>query len=211
MLAGGAGDAPGFLADLYLRGESLATIIDTTVRGAMASIGEIWRREPWGIFLEHRATDLCVQALHRLRALVPAPPPGALRMLGGAAPGDPYVLPSLAVSVALADAGVHATNLGADVPLATLADAAEREAVSLVWLSASVSADSTRLVRDLNAMVERLARRGIITVVGGRLGSSLAMAPSPSLHRATTLGELVAFVRGLTRARRPVRRQAPCR
>lgn len=205
LLAGAAGEAQGLLVERYLRGDSIASIVDSHVREAFATIGELWRHDESGIFLEHRATDLCVQALHGLRSLVAPPSPGALRALGGAAPGDPYVLPSLAVATALADVGLHASNLGPDVPLATLARAIEQEGVSIAWLSVSVANDPARLARDLNDLARRLGRRGVTIVVGGRAATGLPLVPSPSLHVVATLGELVAFVLGMGRGQRPGR------
>jgi len=88
QLKGDAQAARATLMELYLAGRSLAWICDGPLQQAMARIGEIWRHDPRGIYLEHRATDICLQSLRLLRSLIP--PAG-----GEHGPGGPYADRSL--------------------------------------------------------------------------------------------------------------------
>ena len=63
----------------------------------MAAEGALWKHKEAGIFQEHRATDISIQALSRLRQVLPRPTKGP-RAVGCAPSGDPYILPSLAVA-----------------------------------------------------------------------------------------------------------------
>jgi excisionase family DNA binding protein len=101
LLAGAGPEVRDLLQGLYLRGRSIAAIIDGPLRTAMRRVGERWRHDPEGVLMEHRATDICAQWLHQLRARLPVDADAPVSV-GGAPPGDPYVLPSLAVAAALA-------------------------------------------------------------------------------------------------------------
>lgn len=58
------------LVDLYLSGQSIAAIVDGPLRSAMTRLGEIWKHDDRGIFIEHRATDIIIQCLNLLRSLI---------------------------------------------------------------------------------------------------------------------------------------------
>lgn len=111
--------AGALLESLYLAGENLAAILDGPLRTALERVGKIWRHGRSGIFLEHRAIQICVHALSQPSLLVPAldnAPVG----FGGAVAGDPYLLPSMAAALVLTGEGFNAVNLGADVPVTTV-------------------------------------------------------------------------------------------
>jgi excisionase family DNA binding protein len=67
---GAEAEARGFILTLYLEGRSIAEIIDGPFCSAMERIGELWTSEPSGIFWEHRATQIAIQALGRLRSIL---------------------------------------------------------------------------------------------------------------------------------------------
>ncbi len=202
FLRDGAGaEARGLVLSMYLEGGSVAEIVDGPLRQAMDRLGELWHdRGDEGIFWEHRATDLCIQCLNQLRAIVPLEP-GAPTALGGAPGGDPYLLPSLAAATVLESLGYEATNLGPDTPLATLSAACDQERPDLVWLSVSVVREPGRLERDIRSLLERLSARGASLVVGGSQGSSLELRSHGSLLVGRSMAELEAFVKGLASSR----------
>src|SRR3569623_3365929 len=63
LLEGAAVGARGWLLSHYLAGRTIAELCDGPVRAAMHRIGELWAHDAEGIFIEHRATDACIQAL----------------------------------------------------------------------------------------------------------------------------------------------------
>jgi methanogenic corrinoid protein MtbC1 len=174
----------------------VAEIADGPIQGAMAKIGELWQHSDAGIFHEHRATDIVVQAVQQLRAMVHPPEDGPVAV-GGAPPGDPYLLPTLLSATALAAEGFQAINIGADTPIGTLRIAAEEHRASLIWLSVSHIVDGEGLARDTARLVDSLSAMGAKLVVGGRCCGDFALKPDESLYVGRSMAELLAFANGM--------------
>lgn len=199
----GSGDhARGLLVDLYLKGKSVAWLCDEPLRYAMNKIGELWHDDPNGVYLEHRALDICVQSLSYLRVLLGRPnadDEGSRPIaLGGAPPRDPYVLGSLASSCVAAEAGYHDINLGADLPLDSLVNAAREHHARLVWLSCS-SSDATPSPKQIDRLGEELADAGARLVVGGQ-ASPRGEGTSENVRVCGNMAEFSAFASGLLSA-----------
>lgn len=195
LVRGAAAHARGLLLNLYLSGQSVAAIVDGPVRSALERIGALWRHGPEGIFCEHRATDVCFQAVQQLRLLLPVAP-GAPVALGGATEGDPYLLPSLAASTVLAGEGFDAVNLGPDTPFEAFERAVARLAPRLVWISVSAAAQPEATGGGITRLAKQLAKGGAQVVVGGRAVPGLRLPVLPNLQIGSSLGELAAFARG---------------
>jgi len=195
LVEGRADVVRGIVLSRFLDGEPPATICDGPVASAMHAIGELWRNDPAGIAVEHRATELCLQALGLVRSLVPAATAGAPAAVGCAPAGDPYLLPTFMSAFVLEADGWRATNFGPDFPLERLAEAAEAECASLAWVSVTSESAGADLVREIRELAERLARSGIRLIAGGRaLPRSLEVPGAPySLGR--TMRDLVASAR----------------
>jgi len=191
----------GYLLSRFLEGQSVAELCDGPVTHGLYEIGELWRHNLGGIVVEHRATDICIEALNHLRAMLPPPEPDAPVAIGGAGPDDPYILPSLMASLVLMSLGWRAVNLGANTPLDALALAAEETGAQLVWLSLSVIPDNPenqastrhaethhRLERQIRTLVDRLATLPARLVLGGR--------GAPAVFRADAL-KPVTLARGM--------------
>lgn len=201
LKSGAAAEARGLILSSFLEGCSVAEIVDGPLGSAMEKIGELWVSSPSGIFWEHRATEIAIQAVSRLR-LLQTPREEAPLAVGGAPPGDRYILPSLAAATVLEGEGLHATNLGPETPIATLALAAEDLNARLVWLSVSVVADREKLRRELRGLVPQLAGREAVLVVGGSEASKLAFPKSDSVYFGRSMAELEALVQGMRLAPR---------
>lgn len=205
MLVEGQGDeARGLILDLYLKGKTVAWLCDGPIRHAMSKIGEIWSHDSKGIYIEHRAIDLCVHALTQIRLLVaqpelenalPGEQPARPVALGGAPPNDPYVLGSLMSSCVCAEAGYADINLGANIPLDSLLDAVEKYQPKLVWLSCT---DVAQLPspKAIDQFADRLEPHGAKLIVGGQArprGSGM----SENIHVCGSMAELSAYANGL--------------
>lgn len=197
LAEGSEAGARGFLASLFLSGWSPAQIIDGPLTEAMTRIGELWKNDSSAIYVEHRATDIVVQALSKLRSLVPIPAADALRAVGGAPSGDPYIIPSLAASIVLASLGLRATNLGPETPVETLRHAVDELAPQILWVSASVAPDPAKLREQIVELADAAGLRDCSVIVGGRIAQSLALPPRPNLYAGRSMAELEAFARGL--------------
>jgi excisionase family DNA binding protein len=197
LLHGDRDRAFGLLQSAFLAGRPLAWIFDGPVRSAMHRIGEIWQHRRDGIAVEHRATDLCIQAAMQLRLSLPAEDAMAPVAVGGAPSGDPYLLPSLMAAAVLQETGLRAINLGPDTPLASLEQAAWQHDAAVVWLSLSAGEAAEAVRRDLPRLAGPLAERGVELIVGGREIERLAGLRQANVALAHRMAELAAFARGL--------------
>ena len=195
LAAGNLPEVRGLLVGMYLRGQALATICDGPILAAMTRLGELWRHDSAGVFIEHRATDLIVQAVTQLRALI-EPPREGHRAVGGAPAGDPYLLPSMLAATVLASEGVRAVNLGPDTPIGSLRHAVAHHQPRLVWVSVS-SPPPPGLGAELGRFARELADTGATLLIGGRHRADVAAAARGATV-VTTMAELAAFARGLS-------------
>ena len=199
-------EARGLFMSAYLEGRGIADLAQDLVQPALEHIGEIWKHGAEGIFIEHRATDICIQAVSQLR-LMQETSPEAPVAVGGAPSGDVYILPSLLSAAVLAGEGFRAINLGADSPADALVLAAREYNASLGWLSVSVHQDP----RELDALVREIAQGleslDAMLIVGGRVLEEFELPTLPNVHYAEFMTELVALARGL-KSRRGARELA---
>lgn len=198
LLEGNAEEVRGLIFGLYIVGHAAAAIIDGPIRAAMSRIGEIWGERSEGIFLEHRASDLCAQALHQLRAWMKVED-DAVVAVGGAIEGDPYQLPTLSVALVLCDLGVEAVNLGPDCPYETLIDGARAHRARMVWLSVTSLHSPGQIVPAISDLAGRLEREGAALIVGGQGLQERSVSRVPNLHHLADLSHLRTLVAELTR------------
>ena len=161
----------GWILARYLGGASIAELCDGPIRAAMHDLGELWRHQPEGIFIEHRATDLCLQALAHVRGTVD-PPADAPIALGCGPEDDPYLLPSFMAATVAASAGLRAVNLGPDTPVSALDHAVAHHRPALVWISATAPlapAQARAIARYLATLP-----RATVAVVGGQHRAAIA-------------------------------------
>ena len=189
LVEGKERQARGLILSLYLNGQSVVEIADGPIRTAMERIGELWMHDATGVSIEHHAVDICIQAVNRLRQVIVQNDAGPFA-IGGAAPGDPYLLPSLLVAVALASEGWRVVNLGPDTPFDSFVVAADRYKPQLVWLSASSVHDDVEMSFGVERIAHALADRGITLVVGGR-GLDRLSIPDGLVQRGESLADLM--------------------
>ncbi len=196
--------AKGIIAGAYLDGQPLPAIFDGPVRHALAKIGELWQHSNDGIFIEHRAIDICVQALSELRSIMPTPDDDAPKAMGAAPPGDPYMIPSIMAAMVVREAGFNTVNLGPDTPLDVLGAAAERAASQLVWLSVTAPTDPRMFQHAITRLGERLAALDATLLVGGRQFDTDSLILPPNVQQVGSMGELSAYAKGLRTAHQRV-------
>jgi MerR family transcriptional regulator, light-induced transcriptional regulator len=199
LRAGAAEQARGLILSLYLAGQSVAAIADGPIRLALQRLGEMWKHDSAGIFLEHRATEICVQAVQHLRLLVEERD-GDLVAVGGAPGRDPYLLPTLLAAIALKSEGVQAVNLGPNTPLEALHEAVLQHRPALVWLSVSHLEEPRKLEKELSRFAGSLADAGVMFVLGGQALHKLHVVRGENIHIGQSMAELAAFAKGLRAA-----------
>ncbi len=182
--------AEGMLLAAYLNGASLPALFDGPVREAVHHLGTLWHDGDVGIVFEHRAVDLLVRAVNRIRALQPVPAADAPVAVGGAVAGDPYLLPSLMAAAVLAERGFRVTNLGPDTPHSGLTEACRRLDPDLLWLSVSVSTEN--LGATLRALAAAITPK--LLALGGRGLEPTDLPGIEGVHVLQTMDELDLFV-----------------
>lgn len=204
LIEGMAAEVRGLILSLYLGGESVASICDGPLRSAMSQIGSLWEHSADGIFREHRATDICLQALLQMRTILDnASDNDSSRPIavGGAPAGDVYLIPSLSVAITLAQESYQAMNLGPNTPADTFKLAIQHYQPKLVWLSISDVPEPENLVHEWTPLIQMLAEKQIPLIVGGRMKGELPLPDSPYVFSSGSLSELEALVRGLVALR----------
>jgi MerR family transcriptional regulator, light-induced transcriptional regulator len=188
LLEGDVEGARGFLLARYLAGASIAELADGPIKDAMHALGELWRHEDAGIFIEHRGTDACIQAIAYLRSMIAAP--GSAPLALGAGPeDDPYIIPPFLAAMVTTVAGLRSINLGPDTPLSALQEATQHYRPRMIWLSASTPVNPAR-ARAISRWLGSLADTTV--VVGGRHGEQLASSQS-GIRYLPTMAELGAL------------------
>jgi MerR family transcriptional regulator, light-induced transcriptional regulator len=190
-----AGDGPAVRRSLtaaYSDGRSVAALVDDVIAPAFERLGKLWNHGEEGIFVEHRALALCIEALHQVRLLIPDRNGRTPVIVGGAPSGDPYVMPSLAASIALRDAGLLTVHLGADSPVSAFRNAVDHHRPRLIW----VSMTSHQRVGELQRFVDALALEvALPIVIGGQAAAALPLDQPANVALRSTMRELVDYAR----------------
>jgi excisionase family DNA binding protein len=193
--AGRAADALLILQSCYLAGWSVSAIADGPIREVLSRVGQLWQHAEWGIIVEHRATDICLQGLNMLRTFLPPRRGGAPVALGGAGGEDPYILPSLVAAVALADCGFNEINLGPLTPGRVLANAIAHYSPAIVWFSLSKAPKAEEVLAELALIRDAAEKAGAEVVAGGRAFAELPPIQMPGVHIAHSMAEIEALAR----------------
>jgi excisionase family DNA binding protein len=194
---GHADPARGVLLSMFLNGKTVAQIVDGPLRHAMERLGDLWKTDECAIFWEHRATEIAISAISRLRMLIPPRPDSAPTAVGGAPSGDPYILPTLCAAAVLESQGFNAVNLGGDTPVPSMLLAAQALRARLIWISVSVIAEPQRLQQQIDDLARELAEPAVPIIVGGGQAQSLTLPDSTLCHLGSSMRELEAMVKGL--------------
>ncbi len=202
LVEGDAVSARAWLLGRYLGGETVAALCDGPVREAMHQIGELWQHDEEGIFIEHRATDTCIQALAELRTTF-EPPPNAPFAIGAAPEDDPYLLPAFMAAMTCAAAGMRSINLGPDTPVSALVRAVARYKPALVWVSASVAMPAEQALALEQFLLDQQAPT--VALVGGRHGHAIS---GGGVRWVASMTELADFASKILRQNAGISRAA---
>jgi excisionase family DNA binding protein len=187
------GRARNVLISAFLDGQSIASLCDGPIRYAITRIGDLWEHEDHGIIVEHRATDTVLQTLNVLRMVLPTPAATAPGALGGAPPGDPYIMPSLMAATVLAEVGFRDLNLGPETPSAILTRAIRHYRPRVVWLAVSTPLSAERLHGKITDLSESLAEIDGHLILGGRGLDISGLADRPNVRVCQSMTELACF------------------
>jgi len=200
LYAGRGIEARGLLLYLYLTGQSVADIADGVIRPTLERLGELWRTDDAGIFIEHRSMDVIAQAVRQLRAIA-EPESYEDVALGGAPSGDPYILPTLLAATTLEGEGIQGVNLGPDLPFDALYAGIRRHQPALVWMSVTAVRDARAIEGGIATIAEAAAACGALFVLGGQALRQVRVPAHPCIRVGERMADLVKIAQGLRRSR----------
>ncbi|MEM6366523.1 MAG: helix-turn-helix domain-containing protein [Planctomycetota bacterium] len=148
-------------------GWNRAEVAEDLIADAMRGLGEAWDCGDLEVYQERRSCNICTRVIYNLRESLPPMAEDAPVAIGAAPESDPYQLPSALVELALRECGWNAINLGNDLPLSSLIQAAKDYQPRLVWLSVTSVDDPSRFVREQNKLADTLGDE-VSMIVGGR-------------------------------------------
>lgn len=180
-------------------------LADELVRPAMERIGHDWDAGVLDIYQEHRASRIVESCLMEVIGKLASPvPAGDMPLALGASPeGDHYTLSGLICELALREMGWEVTNLGPNLPLASLAEAVRAYRPRLVWLSVNHLADRERFVREYQAFHATTSETGVAVYLGGPALDSPLRAKLSAAGFGERIAHLAEFARGLCPTDRP--------
>ena len=187
----------GLLTRMYINGVSVADICDGPLRHAMCEIGSLWPADKKSILIEHRATNICIDALNRLRANFARPRKSTVVAVGGAPEHDPYSLPSLMVTTVLTDVGFKAVNLGPNTPLDVISQSVEERNTKLAWISFTAPLAQNKIDAQLEKAAKHLRRRKVHLVIGGQAATKYKLPSNRYLHTFPSLSEMAGFAKSV--------------
>lgn len=199
LLEGESLKARGLLLNLFLTGHTLPMICDGPMSSAMRRIGTLYEDREEGTFLEHRATDICSQAIQQIRIMLEPdeseenPRPTAV---GGCPAGDYGALGSAMAAATLSEAGFETIHLGANTPIVSYLNAIETHRPRVVFLACTHSGfmPSRHDLEQLSSAASH--HRGCI-VLGGHATEIATPHTSHNIYHQRSMSELAAFAEGL--------------
>lgn len=198
LIKGEARTARDLIVGRYISGRPMTEIFDGPLRNVLYRMGELWKHDRQGIAVEHRAVDICIQAINQIRQSLPAPAVHAPMAIGGAPEGDPYLIPAMLVATVLTNVGFRVNNLGPNAPMDLFLELASETDASIVYLSMSGRDISQDTADETALLAERLKREtSAKLVVGGQRLNQLKIPSHPNLIACDTTAELAAFAKGL--------------
>ena len=187
-----------FLISRYLSGQALSSLFDGPLLVAIQRVGDLWQHDERAILIEHRATEICIEAVGMLRRLLPPVKEVSPLALGGAPQGDPYQLPAMMAGAVLFESGFRDVNFGANTPVELLGKEAIDRGARLVWLSISTPCEPKPLKASLNKLVADLTRHKIHLIVGGRHHQDYFPKKMRNLTSVQSMTELAALAAEMT-------------
>jgi excisionase family DNA binding protein len=195
LVAGRMQEAKESILSTFASGASVPAIWDGPVSYALRQIGRLWSERDDGVFIEHRATAICIEAILSVGELLPRPAFSAPVAVGCGPEHDPYIIPNLMAATVLRELGYDAINLGPNTPVTSLETAIRVHSPELVWiaLNGRLGRVETDTLAELFGM---LVDVDVSVVIGGRSAARLESIPEHVNH-LRSMTELRTFTRSL--------------
>ncbi len=159
-------EARKILFEMFIGGNSIATIGDRIIGPAFAEIGRRWECGELEVYRERRACELTVQLLAELKPLLPVGNESSPLAIGGAPGRESYTLPTMLIEMLFREAGWRAQSLGTLLPFSTLSAAVREQRPRLFWLSVSIIEDETTFLQQYEQFSSSVSPETFVAVGG---------------------------------------------
>ncbi len=200
LLSGNTAQVRRVVTAAFLSGTDAASLFDGPITDALARVGEIWKTDQRGVFMEHGATAAFIEVIGQLVALMGVPGEDAPLAIGGAPAGDQHIIPSQMVAAVMAEAGWRSMNMGPNTPIHAILDACEMHQPDLVWIAIK-SRISSRDLEELFQLCISLDEQGIEVVVGGREVERTHADWPENVNLVLTMTDLLSMARHMMESR----------
>ncbi len=161
-------EAKTLIHSLYRGGWDAVALGDDLIRPVMERIGHGWMVGSLDVYQEHEATQIVTAALRDLVDRAGQDKGNGPLAIGANIEGDPYVLAGLLGELVLREQGWSVRNLGCNLPLRSLAQAAVHLRPRLIFISVGYLKDEDQFVREYQAFFARAAAVGASVILGGQ-------------------------------------------
>jgi excisionase family DNA binding protein len=176
-------------------------LADRLISPVMERIGHGWMVGSLDVYQEHLASSIVAAAIQErideLEIEKPAEAPRQ-RALGATTEGDFYILPGLLAELILREQGWDARNLGTNLPLRSLANAARELQPRLIFISINYLKDEDRFIREYFAFYQAIANLDAAVILGGRALRPELRAQLPYTAFGDRMSHLAEFARRFT-------------
>ena len=184
------------LEQYYARCKTFATLADELIAPTFRRLGELWSCGEIEIYQERRGCEICQRVLHQFLQSLSAESQHAPFAVGGTPSGDHYSLSNQLSELVLRECDWNTRNLGSDLPLMTIARAAQKFDAKLVWLSVSHLEDEQSFVGEFAEFRRQLPVQTHIVLGGRALHDQLRPKLQYTAH-CDNLQQLTAFAHAL--------------
>ncbi|MEP6925270.1 MAG: MerR family DNA-binding transcriptional regulator [Pyrinomonadaceae bacterium] len=168
LIGGREEETADILISSFLNGEKLPQLFDGIVTDAMCRIGDLWMNGELTVAQEHLASRTVMNAVQKLRAVIPVPEMSGNLAFAAAIESDLHELPTQLCQVILESLGWEVLNFGANTPLYSLIEEVLQHTPELVCISATMIPDLERAARDYKDFRTESAKHDVSLVLGGR-------------------------------------------
>ena len=196
LVVGREEEAVNILINEYLNEEPLAKVFDDLVCPAMRHIGELWFTGELSVAQEHLATRSVINALHKLRNVLPVSDITGEIAMCCALEGDLHEIPTHLVQLIFENEGFEVVNFGPNTPLYSFTEEVGCYAPNVICISGTMLTDIERLARDYKEFRERISKLKIPIILGGRaFNDERIRARFPAELYAQNFDETAEFAR----------------
>ncbi len=200
LVAGCEEEAANLVISAYLGGISPAQIFDNLVAPAMRQVGELWYIGELTVAQEHLATRTIMNAMYKLRTVLPVAKERKGLMMCCGIEGDFHELSSYLAKLTFENLGWEVINFGANTPLYSVSDEILHHLPDMICISATTMTDIERTARDFQEFRQKVAKLKTPIIIGGlAFADERVRQRFPAELYGTNFNQVVDFVNGHTK------------